>query len=122
MAILQISAPVGSWRKGIGTWGRRNFRSDEALVLFGCQQLCTWFYRFPIDVLFVNKQDTIIDVQENVRPWRMTRRVAETVACVELGVGGIQRHGLQVGQILPVESVWKGRFHRKVVSVSTPKE
>jgi uncharacterized membrane protein (UPF0127 family) len=55
--------------------------------------------RFPIDVVFLDRDLNVLDVVEDVPPWRMTgRRGARAV--LELAAGGAARHGIECADSL----------------------
>jgi uncharacterized membrane protein (UPF0127 family) len=82
-----------------GLLGRRGLESDEGLVLMPASSVHTFFMRFPIDVVFLDDELTVIGVSEAVRPWRAAwRRGARAV--LELPAGEAQRRGLRSGDRL----------------------
>jgi uncharacterized protein len=61
----------------------------------------TFFMRFPIDVVFVDRSRTIVKIVPNLRPWRMAmaRRAKSTL---ELPAGSAASIGLEPGMVLVV--------------------
>ncbi len=59
----------------------------------------TWFMRFPIDVVFLDRDLRVLRVVEGMRPWRFaSARGARSV--LELPAGAARRSGLRAGQHL----------------------
>jgi uncharacterized protein len=70
------------------------------LVIVPCSSIHTQFMRFPIDVLYVNKEDTIVGIDRHLRPWRIGRFYKRVRYVVELPAGGAE--GCQVGDLLDI--------------------
>ena len=57
----------------IGLMLARPLPPGAGLVIVPCSSIHTQFMRFPIDVLYVNKEDVIVGIDRNLRPWRIGR-------------------------------------------------
>lgn len=76
--------------RGIGLLGRAGLASGEALWLVPGKSIHTWFMRFAIDVLFLDKGLSVVKVIEDMRPWRVSPWVAEAHSVLELRAGSLQ--------------------------------
>jgi uncharacterized membrane protein (UPF0127 family) len=54
-----------------GLLGRRRLESGEGLLLRPAPSVHTFFMRFPIDAVFLDREGTVVKVRANVRPWRL---------------------------------------------------
>ena len=82
-----------------GLLGRHGLKSDEGLLIRPTFAIHTWFMRFPIDVVFLDRELVIVDVVPDVHPWKMrARRGAKAV--LELAAGESRRRGLTKGERL----------------------
>ena len=89
-------SPVSRMR---GLLGRRELRPGEGLLLRPASAIHTWFMRFPIDAVFLDRDLRVVGISDDVRPWRArSRRGAKAV--LELPAGESARRGLQVGDLL----------------------
>jgi uncharacterized membrane protein (UPF0127 family) len=61
----------------------------------------TFFMRFPIDVVFVDRDRTIVKIVPSLRPWRMAM-ARRAKATLELPAGSAATAGLEPGMILVV--------------------
>src|SRR5918993_4492228 len=77
----------------------RNELVDEALVIAPCNAVHTFFMRFPIDILFVDRTGTIVRMSRNVRPWRIAAGW-RAFATIELPAGVIDRSDTRRGHRL----------------------
>jgi uncharacterized membrane protein (UPF0127 family) len=95
-----------------GLLGRKSLSADEGLLLSPANGIHTWFMRFPIDVVFLAADLTVLGVREGVRPWRM-RAWRRSRAVLELPEGAAARHGLRPGDRLSLAET--GDEHAKVL-------
>ena len=54
----------------IGLTFRKDMAEDEALIFYQASSIHTFFMRFPIDLVFLNKEKRIIRIVEAIRPWK----------------------------------------------------
>jgi uncharacterized membrane protein (UPF0127 family)/protein-S-isoprenylcysteine O-methyltransferase Ste14 len=79
-----------------GLLGRAELPAGEGILLRPASSVHTAFMRFPIDVVFLDKENRVTKIASNLRPWRTAgARDADTV--VELAAGEAERRNLQVG-------------------------
>lgn len=86
-----------------GLMGKREFREGQALILKPCNSIHTFFMRFSIDVLFVDKHNKIIDTIISLRPFRITRINFNASFIVELPPKTIQSALISEGDTLSLE-------------------
>jgi len=91
------------WPRLIGLMLARPLPAGAGLVIVPCSSIHTQFMRFPIDVLYVNKEDAIVGVDRNLRPWRVGRFYKKVHYVVELPAGGAE--GCQVGDQLEISRI-----------------
>jgi hypothetical protein len=85
-----------------GLLGRRELPSDEGLLINPSSSIHTWFMRFPIDVVFLDRDLRVVGVAADVRPWRLRwRRGARQV--LELAAGAAAARGIEAGDRLSLE-------------------
>src|ERR671931_2619048 len=85
-----------------GLLGRKELRSDEGLLLSPCSSIHTWFMRFPIDVVYLESDLTVVGIRERVKPWRLTGwRGARSV--LELPAGACEQKGMRPGDRLVLD-------------------
>jgi uncharacterized protein len=82
-----------------GLLGRDGLEQGEGLLLRPASSIHTWFMRFPIDVVFLDRELVVVGIADGVEPWRAAgRRGAK--AALELPAGEAARRGLSVGDQL----------------------
>jgi uncharacterized membrane protein (UPF0127 family) len=78
-----------------GLLGRRGLDDDEGMLL-GTWAIHTTFMRFPIDLVFLDRNYVVLRTVKGLKPWRAAvERRAHAVA--ELAPGAVDRAGVEVG-------------------------
>ncbi|MGV8141156.1 MAG: DUF192 domain-containing protein [Candidatus Woesearchaeota archaeon] len=93
----------GLFKKGIGLMFRsRNAVKDTAwLFRFKRQRkidVTMIFVFFPIDLVFLDENNSIVELKENLRPFNNYFPKKESCSLMELECGSIKKHHLQRGQ------------------------
>ena len=71
----------------------------NAATIAPCSAVHTFFMRFVIDVVFVDRQGGVLKGVADLKPWRIAARPG-AYAVVELNAGAIRRSELKVGDRL----------------------
>jgi hypothetical protein len=87
--ILAQNASIAktAFKRMKGLLGRRDFAKGQALILKPGNSVHTFFMRFPIDVLFVDRGNKIIAAENYLKPWRLTRIWWRAKFVIELPAG-----------------------------------
>jgi uncharacterized membrane protein (UPF0127 family) len=86
-------------RRARGLLGRRELPSGEGLLLRPASSIHTLFMRFPIDVVFLDRDLAVRKVVPEVRPWRLAFGLGSR-AVLELPAGECARRGIAQGDRL----------------------
>ena len=82
-----------------GLLGRRELQADESLLLSPASSIHMLFMRFSIDVVFLDRDLTVLMTRERLRPWRLAScRGARSV--LELPAGACRRWAVRPGDRL----------------------
>ena len=85
-----------------GLLGRRSLPPGEGLLLRPAGSIHTAFMRFPIDAVFLDRDQRVVRLVRSLPPWRSAAaRGARSV--LELAAGECDRVGLAVGERLVVD-------------------
>jgi uncharacterized membrane protein (UPF0127 family) len=82
-----------------GLLGRSRLEPGEGLLIRPTWSVHTFFMRFPIDVVFVDRSLRILAVAPNLRPWRAAAR-RRAHAALELAAGESERRRIEPGMTL----------------------
>jgi len=83
-----------------GLIAREALLRQEALVINRCNSIHTFFMRFPIDVLFVDKKNKIVGIGLNIKPWRLSPIYWKAKFVVEFPAGVLLESKTQKGDEL----------------------
>lgn len=67
------------------------------LVIDPCNSIHMFFMRYPLDILFIDKNGAVVFMYNGIKPWRVGRIVKGAKFAVELPVGAIATSHTQVG-------------------------
>ena len=87
------------WRRMRGLLGRKELRHGDGIYLRPAPSIHTLFMRFPIDVVFLGRDGTVLKVAERLRPWRVAA-CRGAAAALELAAGEAARRELGQGDRL----------------------
>ena len=82
-----------------GLLGRRELPPGEGMLIEPAPSIHTFFMRFPIDAVFLSRDNEVLKVSPRVKPWR-TRSCRRAFAVLELAAGEAERRGIARGQRL----------------------
>ena len=100
----RVTAAIDSKTRKRGLLGRTEL-VDEALVIAPCSAVHTFFMKFPIDILFTDRQGRIIRIAHDVGPWRIAGGI-RGFAAIELPAGTARRTGTVVGHSVAVSDTF----------------
>jgi uncharacterized membrane protein (UPF0127 family) len=89
------------WSRMKGLLGRSTLAEDEGILLRPASSVHMFFMRFPIDAVFLDREQQVVKVAGNLRPWRLAG-VRRSKAVLELPAGACERRGVREGDRLSV--------------------
>ena len=87
-----------------GLLGRDGLEPGGGMLIDAAPSVHMFFMRFPIDVVFLDRERNVVRVVESLRPWRVAgaRRAA---AALELPAGAAAAAGVTAGDALVFEDI-----------------
>jgi uncharacterized protein len=103
-----VEEAQGAMGRGKGLMGRNALPADAGMLigsgpLIPMMWIHTFFMRFPIDLVFLDRAGRIVRVMAGVKPWRVTAPVFGARSVLELEAGATQRNGTVVGDQVRLE-------------------
>ncbi len=92
--------PVARMR---GLLGRRELPPGEGILLRPAGSVHTFFMRFPIDVVWLDRDLRVTSIRPHLVPWRMAFG-PRAKAALELTAGESERRGLSTGDQLDLDT------------------
>lgn len=82
-----------------GLLGRNQITSEQGLLITPCNSVHTIGMKFPIDVLYLNKNNQIVKVVSNMKPLRMSWSFTATKV-LEIAAHNAAKKGFKKGDVL----------------------
>jgi len=95
---------AGSFLKRVqGLLGKKVFNYGQAIVLKPCNSIHTFFMRFPIDILFIGKDNTVVKAISGLKSFRLSPVCFKSKFVIELPPGTIKFTSTQAGDRLTLK-------------------
>lgn len=91
-----------SWTRLKGLIGVKEMQDGEGLLIKPCKGVHCMFMSIPIDVLYLDSNDCILDVDENMQPNSFGQIKKGCKYVIELPAGAVKRTGTSAGDQLEV--------------------
>jgi uncharacterized membrane protein (UPF0127 family) len=98
--VARLEQATSLWQRAVGLMGRRSLAADSGLWLEPCNAIHTFGMRFPVDVVFLDREGVVLRVIENLRPWRVVWTVRGARATLELPPGTLRAQSILPGMRL----------------------
>lgn len=99
----EVKMAKNFFTRTIGLLSRKSLSKEEGLVIKPCSSIHTFFMKFAIDVLFVNKKGQIVALYENVKPWRVLPLHFTSSYVIELPAGTILDKNIDKEDVVRVD-------------------
>ena len=86
-----------------GLMFRQSIPDSYGLLIRPCNQIHMMNMKFPLDVIYLSGNDTVLHMDEDIRPWQIGKTVKRAVGVVEVNAGTCTRLGLETGDKLTIE-------------------
>jgi len=99
---LFVAATLFSRARGL--LGRKGLPPGEGLLIRPCKGVHTFLMKFPIDVVFLDKDNRVIAAVEHLRPHRITKVLLSAASVIELPAGTLHASGTAVGDLVLIDA------------------
>jgi uncharacterized protein len=96
--------PESTFGRARGLLGRDRLEPGEGMLIDRAGSVHMFFMRFPIDVVFLDRDRTVVGVRHGLRPWRVAG-ARRAVAALELPAGAAAEAGVAEGETLVLEEL-----------------
>jgi uncharacterized membrane protein (UPF0127 family) len=97
---LTVADSILSRMKGL--LGRKTMPAGEGLLIKPCKGIHTFGMRFPIDAIFLDNNNRVVAVINNLVPNRMTRVYLTAVSVLEVPAGAADLTSTKTGDQLEI--------------------
>lgn len=101
------------WSRLLGLMGTSaaEFQPGQGLWIVPCHGVHTFAMRFPLDLIYLDREGAVVEVLEAVKPWRIAPVRMRAASVLELPSGAVRGSGTQTGdriEMKAAESVCEG--------------
>ena len=93
-----IDEARGPWKSFKGLMLRKTMPDNYGMVFRPARGIHTHFMRYPIDLVFLDKTDTVVKIRPAMSPWRMDFTNADAV--IEMNAGFAAANDIRPGDKL----------------------
>ncbi|WP_234400680.1 DUF192 domain-containing protein [Virgibacillus senegalensis] len=86
------------WPRFKGLMLTEGMPDHTALHLAPCRSVHTFFMKYSIDIIYLNKQNEIVGIEENLSPGKLGKRFSDAHSVVELPAGKVKDTAITLGQ------------------------
>ncbi len=97
--IDKVKRTESAWERMRGLLGRAPLQPEEALWIAPCNSVHSLFMGYPLDLIFLDRQLTVIKIINNLNPWRFSAAVGAH-SVVELAANTVANLNISKGSRL----------------------
>ena len=88
----------------VGLMFKKSMEGFDGLMITQCNSIHTFFMRYPLDLIFLDKSLKVIKVIENKAPWRMSLMYFSSSQVLEV-IGGTLKGRVTKGDQLEMQCI-----------------
>jgi uncharacterized membrane protein (UPF0127 family) len=100
----KVESALTLWERFRGLMLRSHLTLGEGILIPDCRSVHTCFMRFPIDVVYLTRDNEVVKIVPRMKPWRVSACMAGCLV-LEAPAGWAARVGLQEGDRVRFEFV-----------------
>jgi uncharacterized membrane protein (UPF0127 family) len=101
---LRIAETHWSRFRGLMCADASSFPAGRGLWLVPSRGVHTFAMRFPIDVLYLDRDKTVVHLEQNLKPWRMAPVRMNAISILELPVNTLDSTRTAIGDQIEIAS------------------
>ena len=105
---LRIAETHWSRFRGLMCADASSFPAGRGLWLVPSRGVHTFAMRFPIDVLYLDRDKTVVHLEQNLKPWRMAPVRMNAISVLELPENTLGSTRTAVGDVIEIVSGSEG--------------
>jgi len=100
LCFRHVALTEGPWERMRGFLGLKGFPVGQIMWFRPCSAIHTFFMRFSIDVVFLNRDLVVTDIRIGVKPWRMVFGSRDSFSVLEAQTGWLDPASIVIGMRL----------------------
>ncbi|HEY1463286.1 MAG TPA: DUF192 domain-containing protein [Terriglobales bacterium] len=99
---LRVAATHWSRFRGLMCSDAGSFGAGKALWIVPSRGVHTFAMRFPIDVLYLDKKNVVVHIEQQLKPWRVAAVRMTAASVLELPSGTLSSTSTNIGDELDI--------------------
>ena len=99
---LSIAATHWSRLRGLMCTEARSFHAGRGLWIVPSRGVHTFAMRFPIDVLYLDEEKTVVHLEQDLKPWRVAAVRMQAASVIELPRNILHSTGTSIGDEIEI--------------------
>lgn len=95
--ILDLDVADSFWSRAKGLLGSSEISSDRGLWIDRCNSIHTFFMKYSIDCVFLDRELKVVGLKKQVSPWKVTWPVWSATSVIEIAAGLSDKKNIQLG-------------------------
>lgn len=84
----------------VGLIGRKELKKDEGLVITKCRSIHSFFMKFPICAIFIDRDGKVVKILDNFKPYRVSGYYYKADKVIELPAGKAAETKTEIGDTI----------------------
>lgn len=89
--------------KLVGLLRHKELKPPNGLLLCGCKQVHTFGMKFPIDVIFLSRDDEVLYIEHELTPGKISRYATNAYWALELAAGVAKSTNLKISDKIKLD-------------------
>ena len=90
------------FKRLVGLLGKDSLSKDKGMLIKPCSSIHTFFMKFPIDVVFMDRRFKVIHIIENMQASKQSGYIKKSYQVLELSAGMCRKYGISKNSILDI--------------------
>ena len=99
---LSIAATHWSRLRGLMCTEADSFHTGQGLWIVPSRGVHTFAMRFPIDVVYLNEDKTVVHLEQDLKPWRVAAVRMQAASVIELPCNILHSTGTSIGDEIEI--------------------
>lgn len=99
---VRIARTHWSRMRGLAGLGQASFAVGQALWIVPCRGVHTLAMRFPLDLIYLDRDGVVVDLRASVQPWRFAPINFHATSVLELASGAIRKSNTGIGDTVEI--------------------
>lgn len=99
---VRVARTHWSRLRGLVGVGQTSFSQGQALWIVPCRGVHTLAMRFPLDLIYLDRDGVVVELRATVQPWRFAPINFHAASVLELPSGAIRRSNTGIGDTVEI--------------------